>query len=262
MLLRRSLLVPAVAGLVVTFSVAAAQAQVIRRPPQQQPPQQQAAPFTGVVKIEAYGQGMFKVNAEGGEALVMIKPGAKVRVTGTAQADYLKRGQLIRFNASVDVKTGKVQSEVKKITIFTPSPPEFQLGKVEDAAGAAGGAPATGDASGDFKPFILSGTIKAVVKSDTGHKFLVMVPTIKKPLEISISDDVSIDVDTANFNLVKQGDSIEIVKGQKAGPRILADEAKIVLANPLTGPAKRGHAAPPAHGKKPDAGTEAKPDAK
>ena len=79
-------------------------------------------------------------------------------------------------------------------------------------------------------------------------------------LTFELADNAAVDVNSSDYTLAKQGDSIEISHGFKLGNNISIGEAKITLSQPLTGPHKKKPAAPATHPKKPADGGADAPD--
>jgi hypothetical protein len=274
-------MVSAVVGLSVLLHVVAIEAQQQRMMQQRPTPQ----PYTGKGTIDAVARGMVKMSSGAEAVVIQFAPNASVRVLGTAQPDFLRPQMMVQFNATLDKKTGHIEGDVKKLTICTAGPeftpgcmPETGAGGDSAAAGigtAAAAKPArksrgAGKEEPGPHPYIVTGSVTKVNKADSGYKVTVRVPTVKRPVDVTLAEGTQLDVNIADTSLIKQGDSIEVVQGRgiksQMGTMVMATEAHITLSAPLTGASKKGHAKA-GHAKKTEEGSAefpgaAKPDAK
>jgi hypothetical protein len=224
------------AGLVFALSAfAEAQPRRGQAAPQAQftEPKEIEGPITGVM------QGLIVITntATTFPCRVIVPPNAKVQVTGTAKADYLRAGLLVEFQGEVDDR-GALKDKVGELTVVAPSP-DRHVGvflPAADGEGAFGGAapakPAkrTGGA-------IAAGTYRIVSRlAAAGGKFSVKIGRNVTEL----TDEPKIKVNLSDYTLASKGDKATI-KGMKAAGQevIKAEEVKIELAEPLAGGVKK-----------------------
>jgi len=229
MLLRKCVSPVMVAGLIVLASNALAARG--RMGPQALPkgaPITAADPIKGTIEMTPQGARVVVGNDNWG---IFIAPNPKIRVMGTAQIDYVRAGQLVRFSAMYDKKENSVKDPIAKMTIFTPFPEEFSPGGTPDTE------PVGAAATGDYKAMILTGLITKI----KGTKMTVNIPGISGKLNVELAESVAISLNIADFTVIKQGDGIIINSGEKyvanTGEKaIKIKEAKITLVEPVAGP--------------------------
>ena len=123
----------------------------------------------------------------------------KVKVVGTALPEYLKAGVHVRFSALADKKERKIKEEkIAKLTVFTPSA-DSRPGLLADPDAKD----TPGD--GDFKPYLVAGTIASV----HGKTITMSVPSFNPKLEFELDESPQIDFKLTDVSLAKVGDSIE-----------------------------------------------------
>ncbi len=258
---RSRLMVSAVVGLLVSLDAVAVEAQ-----PQRTIQMPKPQPFTGKGAIEMVRGGWLKMTSGTDAVMVRFAPNCNVRVLGTAQPDFLRPGLSVQFNATLDKKTGHIEGDVKKLTICTPgaefTPGCMPEGGAESAAAAVGitAAKPARKTHGANKeepgphPYIVTGNITKVNKTDSGFKVTVRVPGVKRPVDVTLAEGTQLDVNIADLSQVKQGDNLEVIQGQgtkfPAGIMVTASEAHITLSAPLTGALKKGAHAKAGHAKK------------
>jgi len=190
--------------------------------------------------------------------VIMIPRQAKVEVTGTATADFLRPGLYVRFTAEVD-KHGTVKEKVAQLSIFTPSreTPPGLFSPEAGGAGIGGGAFdgfGAGPGGGVGKPPIGIGkapgkipgkavpvetaktyTVAGQITSARNNKLTVNAATAA--IKFEVTDDAAIDVKVADYSLARKGDKVS-VQGRMVKGRLGMGEAisvKIELASPLSG---------------------------
>jgi len=193
---------------------------------------------------------------------VAISPAAKVKVTGSANADYLQSELAIEFAGDVDDR-GMLKEKVDKLTIvslssekqpglFPPGSEDETAGGMDDAAGAGAAAKpakrggvknvapkgAAGRTKGGVVP---SGSYRIVgtLKASRGGKF--SVNTGHGMLTLELTAEPTIIVKCANYLLASKGDKVSIKGMTMPGQTGLAQatEVKIDLAEPLVGTGKK-----------------------
>ena len=92
----------------------------------------------------------------------------------------------------------------------------------------------------------MTGYVTKVNKTDSGYKVSVRVPTVKRPVDVMLAEGTQLDVNIADLSLVKQGDRLEIIRGQairssRMGMMVTATEARVTpLPPPLAGVDEEG----------------------
>lgn len=223
------------------------------RQPQPKGPQGKPISKHGPVKgtVEMSQGGMLKVVGTPGVPaetwIVAAEPGATIKITGTAEASYLKPGHNIRFNGMVEKKS-IVKDPVSKLTLFTQlaAPAAGPGGPIGKPAGGGlnelGGAAAK-LAETEASPMSISGKITAV----KGNKITMNVPGVSPKLQVELADNAAIDVDMSDLSVVRPGDTVEITGGQDFGGRVMAKEMEVKLTQPLgAATAKKKPASAPA----------------
>ena len=207
--------------------------------------------------VEGIAPGIIAVLDAHGRAWRVGVRGAKVQVTGTADADYLRTGMTVEFKGNLDGK-GALTEKVDELKIVTPSPGEspglFPADSgAEGEAKAANGKPARrstatkGLKGGAVAPGMYRIVGRLVVEH--GGKLLVLAGRNKLALELA--DPPKIDVAVTDLSLVARGDKIS-AKGFRIAPRggtmigqLKAADVTIELSEPLAGPEKNRAAARP-----------------
>ena len=236
------LLLAAFVGLIV---VAEAEAQ-------RQGPKPKMARFAAQGVVQAVRPGAIQLLTNTNQTwIVFVDPKAKISVTGTAEADFLKPGLFVQFSVELD-KRGKAQAPVGELTIFTPSE-QAQIGiwpvdsvpedEDEDDAQNRFGA---GAANPRPRPKRSKGTVAgryAVNGRITGiRKGAYTVFAGRGSVQIELTDKPQIKVDFADYTVAKKGDAITVSRGQRPQGvmgRAKATALEIVLSEPLTGPRKK-----------------------
>jgi hypothetical protein len=193
-----------------------------------------------------------------------------VRIVGKAEADQIRAGQYIRFQATVDKKQSKVVDKVSRVTLFTPgkddlrTPGVFLPGQCLDAADLKFKEKELPDGlSADPAKLFNSITqpeekskseskngsesneqlfdIHAQITAVKGSTLTINAPNsrFKSTLRMELADNPAIDLDLTDFSLVKPGDKV-IGRGIQLGPRLLqCTDMVIRLAEPLGNPKKK-----------------------
>ena len=181
--------------------------------------------------------------------IVFLDPMSKVHVRGTAEPDFLKRGMFIRFSAQLD-KRGKSQSPIAELTVFTPSA-ETPVGIWPAGAAPVMGAEGANQFGATFGPGVNAGpgAAKAPATSFytvggqiTGErKGKLTVNAGRGIVQIELTESPVINVDFADYTVVRKGDKIS-VRGRMFRGRqgfAQAQELTIEVAQPLTDPRRK-----------------------
>ena len=189
--------------------------------------------FSGKGELEAVAGVGIKAVLDGKPWLLQFDPRIKVSVSGSATGDGLAAGMFVKFHAEVD-KKGKISDEISDLEIFTPSD-KNPLG-----ATVAGNA---FDTSGPKKGPAATPTSYDIAGKITGlKKGAITVACPGLTVHGQLSSDPKITVNAADMRLASPGDKITVkgwhVKGQEG--KGYATEIEVQMANPLSGPAKKG----------------------
>ena len=222
------------------------------------------ARFAAQGAVQAVGPGAIQILTNTNQTwIVFVDPKAKISVTGTAEADFLRPGLFLQFSVELD-KRGKARAPVGELTIFTPSE-QAQIGiwpvdsvpeNGEDAqnrfgAGAANQRPQSKRSKGTVAgQYAVHGRITGI------RKGAYTVFAGRGTVQIELTDEPQIKVDFADYTVAKKGDAITVSRGQRPENmmgRAKATALEIVLSEPLTGPRKKkpARAKPPVDKKKP-----------
>jgi hypothetical protein len=192
--------------------------------------------------------------------IVAVPNNAKVHVTGTAKADFLRPGIFVEFKGEIDNR-GTVKEKVAELTIVTPTQ-EKPIGvfpddsKASDAkpgedkggfgagAGGPGGGKVSGKAGGKAggkRGGLAGGTPDSgacrVVGCVTNYKDNKLgINAGRGIVQIELADEPAIKVESADYTLACKGDKISIKGEMLRGSAGLAQakEVKIELAEPLS----------------------------
>lgn len=186
--------------------------------------------------------------------------GAKVEVTGTATADFLKTGMTVELTGTVDGHLA-VKEKVSEMKIVTPS--HDNPSGLFPAAGAeeSSVAPDNGKASKSTKR--PSGTKTAKQGAVTPGKYRIVgklvvergekltVQTGRNKVSLQLAENPKIDVAMSDLYVAAKGDrisakgmqTVKMVKGQPVG-QFKAAEVKVELAEPVEGIKKSPAARP------------------
>jgi hypothetical protein len=204
--------------------------------------------------------------------IVAVPNNAKVHVTGTAKADFLRPGLFVEFKGEIDNR-GTVKEKVAELTIVTPTqdkpigifpddskasdakPGKDKADKGGFGAGAGGpaGGPGGGKASGKAgakaggrRGGLGGGTPDSgacrVVGCVTNYKDNKLgINAGRGIVQIELADEPAIKVESADYTLACKGDKISIKGEMLRGSAGLAQakEVKIELAEPLSGVKKK-----------------------
>jgi hypothetical protein len=211
--------------------------------------------------IQNIGRAGIMIKSITGEPwLLRFSREASVHVTGTAKKDVLagRSFSFISFVAEVDKQQARVQGQVERLTVFTPSRERglgaFPEGTLADAAAPSpfGDAPleapsrksrgpsrqprAAADAGPVVERFQIAGRI---AKRNRNGTLTVYVPNpyFRPNLEVELAEEPQIELELtgpAYLVLVKQGDQLQ-ARGSQVGPNMAqVTEVTITLAEPFT----------------------------
>jgi hypothetical protein len=197
-------------------------------------PQPQQAPqvmgVQGTATIEAIAQGVIKISADGGAWLIKPDPRCKFQVLGTAEPDFLRPGQFVRFSAEFD-KRGRTLTEVSEIEVFVPRE-GYPLGLFPDSidgfapdGSSAGKGPMRLKVAGKLLTLKADGEFTVSTGGRTIRAELVAQPTVK--------------VDLVDYTLAAPGDELEFEGYFQREGAAYATEMTVKLKKTLEGPKKK-----------------------
>ncbi len=184
--------------------------------------------------------------------------GAKVHVTGNANADFLHPGLTVEFKADID-SHGVAKEKVSELKIITPSahnppglfPPDSGTDEKGDAVDNKPTKPAKRVAAskGAKAGAITPGSYRIVGRLTADHGETLSVQAGRYKVSLKLSDEPTIDVDLSDLSLVAKGDRLSAkgIKVMRGGIAVglKAKEVTVELAEPLAGTKKKGTTAKP-----------------
>ena len=185
----------------------------------------------GKGEFEAASGGVMKAVLDGKPWYLKLDKGATIKIDGTATADFLAPGIFVRFKADLD-KRGKAAAPVTELDVFTPDA-KNPVGAMT-AGGAFADSPKKGPASATPVSYTVAGRISAM------HKGSMTVACGNMTVKADVAPEATIKVEVADPTWAATGDKIE-VKGYflREGYGMVTDMV-VDIANPLTGPRKKG----------------------
>ena len=230
-----------------------------RRNPAAMQPQTEPANIEGTVEGVMPGR-IRLLDGTNQPWLVAVPNNAKVHVTGTAKADFLRPGVFVEFKGEIDNR-GTVKEKVAELTIVTPTqdkpmgifPGDAKPGEDQGGFGAGMGGPAggpgggkAGGKAGGKRGGLVGGMpdggvcrVVGRVANYKGNKLGINAG--RGIVQIELADEPAINVESADYTLARKGDKISIKGMMMRGSAGLAqaNEVKIELAEPLSGVKKK-----------------------
>ncbi len=197
------------------------------------------------IKQELHGKGEFEV-ANGGIVKAVLDgkvwylkfdKGAAVNVTGKATTDFLAPGMYVNFKADLDHR-GKAAAPVTELEIFTPD--NLHPVGATTAGGAFAETPKKGAASATPTAYTVAGRVSSM------HKGSMTVACGNMTVRADVSPDAAIKIDVSDPAWVAAGDKIEVTGYFMREGYGMVSKMAVDIANPLTGPRKKGAAKKPA----------------
>ncbi|NQU24359.1 MAG: hypothetical protein HQ567_24005 [Candidatus Nealsonbacteria bacterium] len=213
-------------------------------------------PIQLVGTVAGVRPGMISVTTPAGEVWGLKVPQrAKIKVTGPAEKEVLRKGHFVRFLVTVNKRYSKSVGEVSQMTIFTPSQElgrrvgVFYPGQAE--AAAMGPNPGMQPAMPPGMPPLPAapkGTkpppppkeemfdVRAQVRDIKGKRMTVYVPNkfFKPLLKVELAEDVAIELDLNTYSVVVEGDKLTALGVRIAPKGVEAIQVAIELSTPLT----------------------------
>ncbi len=190
---------------------------------------------------------------------IHFKPDTVVYVRGKAEADFLRPGLCIQFDAEID-RRGRSQEKITHLTITTPSVSHpmgcWPEGTLMPGMGPAAGGGAAGFGAGNVAPAKPARTKPPATQRYTVHgqisklkngKMTIVAPGGTK-VEAELGENVDIDVAIADVSVARAGDRVTVKGGMPKQMAMLrpgmignaqANAVEIELQKPLTGPRKK-----------------------
>ncbi len=233
------------------------------RPPK--PVKLQPAYLEGTITSVTANQIVMTTKNDSKTWTVYSEPETMARVTGQAKADFLKPGLIVKFEAELDGQNG-AKDKISELSILTLSKENplgvFPPGSTpHGAAGSAsGGKPSSkpseshGFGATAESTFGASQMSKVVGQITAVHDEKLTVHAGTKTVRGEFAADpqihVTLHVALSDPKFISAGDRISVHGTKVQGkPGICeADDVKITLAKPLTGPKKK-HTPSPTQGK-------------
>ncbi len=192
--------------------------------------------------------------------LIHFTPQTTVFVQGKAEADFLRPGLCVQFNAEIN-KQGRAQEKITYLVITTPTltnplgcRPEAAMGMAVAGVGPPGAGVAPLPAAPRAKPaasqrYTVHGQISKLING----RMTIVAPGTK--VEAELDENAQIDVAMGDASVAKVGDRITVKGGMPPGMGAMrpgaignaqANEVTIELLKPLTNPNKKPVRKPPA----------------
>jgi hypothetical protein len=161
---------------------------------------------------------------------VNTEPKTKLEISGSANPDYLRGGQFVEFAGTVQDK--EIVGKIKEITIMSLK-----------GSSHAGSVPARTAAKKDTlaDSFLDAGQVAKIIgRLGKFHDNKWSLQAGGKTYQVELADNVKIHVKLNDGHLITSGDKVTI-KGKmirgKSGVCV-AEDIKVTLAQPLSGPKK------------------------
>jgi hypothetical protein len=211
--------------------------------------------------IQDIGRAGITISSITGEPwLLRFSREASVHVTGTAKKDVLagREFSFISFAAEVDKQQARVQGQVERLTVFTPSrerslgafpegtladaaaPSPFGDGPLQGSAKKSRGSSRQPRAAPEARPVVERFQIAGrIAKRNRNGTLSVYVPNpyFRPNLEVELAEEPQIELDLtgpAYLVLVRPGDQVQ-ARGSQVGPNMAqVTEVTITLAEPFT----------------------------
>ena len=175
----------------------------------------------------------------GNRTLVHFNEKSKVKVTGTATADFISKGLFVRFKGTFD-RHGKGTEPIKEFVIFTPDA-DNSVGAVESGGSNAFDEPTPGKKKG---PPPATAMYDVAGRITVAHQNQITVDCGNMKIKAEVAPAATVKLDSSDLSWASSGDLVK-VKGSVDQPPhgfALASDVSIELSTPLA-PRKKGHLA-------------------
>ena len=191
--------------------------------------------------LENMRPGFLQVATPEGNWVVAVDRKAKVKVTGTAEPEYLRPGMYVRFEVELDGrKRAAPDSKIQEITIFNPQGP-LDLGIASAQGGFASEAEGEKD---DAKKEPATGGKYAVGGKLTGVKNgKLTIVAGDETIKTDLAEDATVGVDITDYRVASKGDKVTAEGSYVREGQLLSKEVTIALQNPLQVMTKKARAA-------------------
>ena len=185
--------------------------------------------------IEAVTVGSIKMMTNANQPiLVMVSSPTKIRVTGTANPDYIRKGVYVEFTAEVS-KQKTVKEKVRRLKVFSPTQ-EKGIGLSSQGSGGQKATGTTPNAGGNAIQLPAVCVVRGQVKGCRAGNLTINVG--HGSVKAELADDAKISVDVADLTAASKGDAIS-VKGRGRSDLVEAETVTIKASNPLSGGKKK-----------------------
>lgn len=205
---------------------------------QKERPKRETVQLVGT--IEGIERGVAKViDAQQAEWYVKMEPKGTFSYSGSAEADWLKRGMWVRFTTKFNAE-GEPQEMLRDVVVFQPKKDD-KLGIYSNQSGATFKNPFTKSLADDIpeserlKSYTVAGRLKGVKKDE------LSVQAGRLTLSIPIDERTKYRVEVPDPSLIRQGDDVTI-RGWKvpnAENAVMASSLTVTAKEPLGKPKKK-----------------------
>jgi hypothetical protein len=180
-------------------------------------------------EFEGMAGNYMKCLLNGNLMFVRFDQKSKVKVTGTATADFLDKGLFVQFKGVFD-RHGKGTEPIKEFVIFSPDA-NSSLGALE-SGGNAFDEPTPGKKKGPPPPTAMYDVAGRITAS---HNNLLSIDCGNKKLRAEVAPDATVKLDASDPSWASPGDLVKIKGSVDQPPHgvALAAEVSIQLSKPL-----------------------------
>ncbi len=207
---------------------------------------QQATPLPKDFDVKGEYVGMagsyMKCILNGNPMFVRFDQKSKVKVTGTATADFLDKGMFVQFKGTFD-RHGKGMEPIKEFVIFTPGP-NNPTGAFADGGGGANAFEEQQNATKKKGPPPATSMYEIAGRITAAHNNLLSIDCGNMKVRAEVASDAKVKLEAADPSWASPGDIVKVNGSVDQPPRgvALAKDVSINLANQLV-PRKKGHTA-------------------
>ena len=196
------------------------------------------------VKGEYVGMrgGYMQCILNGNPTLVRFDQKSKVKVTGTATADFLDKGMFVQFKGTFD-RHGKGMEPIKEFVIFTPGP-NNPTGAFADGGVGANAFEEQQNATKKKGPPPATSMYEIAGRITAAHNNLLSIDCGNMKVRAEVAPDAKVKLEAADPSWASPGDIVKVNGSVDQPPRgvALAKDVSINLANQLA-PRRRAHPA-------------------
>lgn len=187
--------------------------------------------------LENMRPGFLQVATPEGIWVVAVDRKAKVKVTGSAEPEYLRPGMFVRFEVELDARQRvPPDAKIQEITIFTPQAPT-DLGIASAQGGFAS------ESEEEKKEPASQGSKYSVGGKLTGVKNGKLTVAAGETIKADLAEDATVGVDITDYRVASKGDKVTAEGTYIQEGKLFSTEITIALQNPLQVLTKKGRAA-------------------